>query len=314
MSIKLYDGLRLVDPDADLTKVVPQVAQAIRPVFHQLRLQIVAQQFASVVDAGRPEDPKDNDIAFFTAQKKWLKRQAAYGSRHTLNDPLRFSIVFGRAASGDLLAYPYLAREAYKDALMATGLFAEYGYWNNTDRPEGVTDKEWNAVRDNWHSLENPEGTFETPASHHGLRGSLFSSQRHLIVTGLRLVQLAAILTLTLQHRVVQIVIPGPDFIANLARLLPAHLRQGIGPAVGLLPQRGSGFLPGLPLIKNEEHLGVDLLAVDVQELTPHTLGHISLSEHPTGLQSSHGALIKRSHILDQLLPLLVPHPHIPQQ
>lgn len=160
MSTKLYDGLRLVDPDADLMAVVPQVAQAIRPVFHRLRLQIVAEQFASVVDAGRPEGVKDNSMVFFTAQEKWLEHQRAYGSHHTLNDPLRFSIVFGRAASGDLLAYPYAARGAYKDALMETGLFAEYGYWDNTDHPDELTDEEWDAVRDAWCSLESPEGTF----------------------------------------------------------------------------------------------------------------------------------------------------------
>ncbi len=160
MSTKLYDGLKLVDPRADVLSVVPQIARVIRPVFHRLRLPLVAEQFAQVVDSPRPEGAKDTSMVFFTAQKKWLEHQHAYGPRHALNDPLRFSIVFGRAASGDLLAYPYTVKTAYTTALMETGLFTEYGYWNNSDKPEELTDKEWDSVRDAWASLESPEGTF----------------------------------------------------------------------------------------------------------------------------------------------------------
>lgn len=160
MSTKIYDGLRLSDPSADLFEVVQEVSGAITAQFKIARLAEVAEAVATLVDA--TADDKDADRwVFDVARRRWLDEQHKLGEHHALNDPLRFSMVFARSASsGEVLALPWcLGRSEYLEALNATGLFAEYGYWDNSDRPQGVSDAEWDLRRRAWDEISNDEGT-----------------------------------------------------------------------------------------------------------------------------------------------------------
>lgn len=151
MSTKLYDGLRMNDDGADLLQAVPVIAAAVKAVFLEARKAVVAECFAAAVDGPRGDGP--SGLVFFDAQDAWTKRQAELGATHALNDPLRFSMVFGRAVTGRVLAYPYHRLAAYDEALASTGLLSPHPYWNNTDRPDDLTDDEWDARRREWDSI-----------------------------------------------------------------------------------------------------------------------------------------------------------------
>jgi len=162
MSTKIYGGLKLKDSSADLYEVVTTVAKAIREQFETEAFELVAKYLAAAADSKSiRDDSKASDYLFYQAEDEWKKRQDSFGRHHTLNDPLRFSIVFGRSSEGNILSVPYTSNIAsYDRALEATGLFEEYGYWNNTDQPDGITDEQWDARGKEWESIENSEGTF----------------------------------------------------------------------------------------------------------------------------------------------------------
>ncbi len=162
MSTKIYDGLKLKDSNADLYEVIGIIARGIREEFDHQVHKLIANSLAEAVDYKTLRDEsKGDDYLFYKVEEQWKKRQADFGRHHTLNDPLRFSIVFGRSSEGNILAVPYSANNAdYKAVLDATELFEPYGYWNNTDHPEELTQAQWDARGEEWDSLTNNEGTF----------------------------------------------------------------------------------------------------------------------------------------------------------
>lgn len=161
MSTKIYNGLRLIDSGADLFTVIPQVAKVIRKELGKAAQALVGEELARAADDKKlREETKPTDNLWFEVEERWRKRQAAWGPHHRLNDPLRFSIVFGRSDQGNILVNWYGEHQGYEKALKKTGLFEDYGYWNNTDEPEDMTYEEWQARGKEWDSLMDKDGTF----------------------------------------------------------------------------------------------------------------------------------------------------------
>ena len=162
MSTKIYDGLKLKDPNADLFEIIPKIiAPAIREEFHRLSLELVTNHLSYVMCSPKALAKMKKDTAiFFGAEEDWLERQKELGDHHFLNDPLRFSVVFGRSHRGNILSVPFYEKNKYFKALEGTGLFDKYGYWDNTDRPDEISKKVWNQRRDEWDSILSKNGTF----------------------------------------------------------------------------------------------------------------------------------------------------------
>ncbi|MFF2053793.1 hypothetical protein ACFVU2_19470 [Leifsonia sp. NPDC058194] len=158
MSTKIYSGLRLADPETSIYDAVKTVSRAIRASFAVVRLPLVAEQIVRIVDEG--ERGPENRLVFDDAEAQWLREQNEIGTHHALNDPLRFSICFGEASDGRVLAVPFHMNAEYDKALAATGLFEEYGYWNNSDRPENLSNDQWRKRREDWDSVLDPDDTF----------------------------------------------------------------------------------------------------------------------------------------------------------
>jgi len=161
MSVKLYNGLRLIDPQTDLLELTPKIAEAVRPVFEEAARKLVAEELLRFVDNhGAFDSENPRWPVLLDLDRQWKERQQSYGKHHTLNDPLRFSLVFGRSSAGNLLAYSYYSEPAYGEALESLGLFEDYHYQDQSEGPEEFTRKEWKARGKEWESLENAEGTF----------------------------------------------------------------------------------------------------------------------------------------------------------
>lgn len=161
MSTKIYNGLRLIDGEADLFEVIPKVAKSIRKELGKAAQELVGEELARGAEDKRiRETAKPTDLLWFEVEESWRKRQEAWGPHHRLNDPLRFSIVFGRSNRGNLLANWYGEHQGYETALKKIGLFEDYGYWNNTDEPEDMTYEQWEARGKEWDSLLDKDGTF----------------------------------------------------------------------------------------------------------------------------------------------------------
>lgn len=160
MSTKLYSGLKLKDPSTDIFELIPKIAEAIEAAFAEAAKDLVAEELISWIDSPSkwPEESK-RTYPIFDAERAWRKQQQDYGSHHALNDPLRFSIVFGRSSAGNLLAYPYYSEDRYRRALKKLRIFDEYHYQNSTDRPKGISKKAWEQRYEEWDSLLNRDGT-----------------------------------------------------------------------------------------------------------------------------------------------------------
>jgi hypothetical protein len=64
----------------------------------------------------------------------------------------------GRGISKEPLVMVFSERlgSAMRDALKNLGIVREYGYWNNSDRPEGLTAEQWEERRRAWDKLDVP--------------------------------------------------------------------------------------------------------------------------------------------------------------
>lgn len=161
MSTKLYDGLKLKDPTADIFELTPLIAAAIRAAFGEAARSLVGGELIAYCDAPSswPEDTS-RGYPIFDVETAWKQQQNKLGSHHALNDPLRFSMVFGKSSAGNLLAYPYYREPIYREALEALGLFEDYHYQNQSDQPEEISEDDWAQRSAEWDSLIAPDGSF----------------------------------------------------------------------------------------------------------------------------------------------------------
>lgn len=67
------------------------------------------------------------------------------------HDPHRLEVSFGRdPLTGRIAVHVYEEGGQYATALREAGVLIEYAYWNNTDRPDEVSEVEWAERRDLW--------------------------------------------------------------------------------------------------------------------------------------------------------------------
>lgn len=160
MSTKLYAGLKLKDPSTDIFELIPRIAESIEVAFVEAAEELVAEELISWIDSpSRWPEEAQRTYPVFDAENAWRKQQRDYGSHHALNDPLRFSIVFGRSSAGNLLAYPYYSEDRYRKALKRLRVFDEYHYQNSSDKPRNISRKAWEQRYEEWDSLLSKDGT-----------------------------------------------------------------------------------------------------------------------------------------------------------
>lgn len=161
MSTKIYNGLRLLDGEADLFVVIPKIAEVIRNQLGVAAQALVGEELARAADSKKfRETLKPEATLWFEVEDGWREQQKAWGPHHRLNDPLRFSIVLGRSDRGNILANWYGENQGYENALKETGLFEDYGYWNNSDGPDELTYEQWAQRGKEWDSLLDKYGAF----------------------------------------------------------------------------------------------------------------------------------------------------------
>lgn len=76
-----------------------------------------------------------------------------------LGKDIFYDCVVLQAESGRILVLFYAQDQDYYEALTASGVVVPYGYWNNSDEPEEVTQEEWEQRKNDWLVLDT-----DTPA------------------------------------------------------------------------------------------------------------------------------------------------------
>lgn len=165
MSTKIYNGLRIDLPAADLFAFTAELRALCAPIRDRREAELTAAHAAEVVDlawaveAGLAPDHATATLAEITAVPVVHAFRAIAERRRQiratgLRDPgvdTGLDVSFLRDPdTGTILAIPYTEVRAYLDALRTHPAVTPYGYWNNTDRPDDVTAAHWEARRAAW--------------------------------------------------------------------------------------------------------------------------------------------------------------------
>lgn len=154
MSIKIYTGARIK------TEYLEEALEYYRSLFMSRALEIF-QRMRSAVSDGAVENrcaeiPGEHNETFKDTVREWLVFDL-------LRERELFDSQFECGASLWIRDYTYIVPYGgYQfinllDVSKYPKHLEDYRYWNNTDIPDNVNDKEWNARLKNW------EFTFDSP-------------------------------------------------------------------------------------------------------------------------------------------------------
>lgn len=145
---------------------------AIQALVDAKQAQLVACQIAEKVDAycllrneGLPLEPEWAEIESSTVW--WAVVDPLHAEQRKCRGSMERSpiidcdvelTVYMDPVSGVLLGYPQEERVGAYDHLLTLAGVREFGYWNNTDQPEGVSDEEWERRAKLWNQvLDEPD-------------------------------------------------------------------------------------------------------------------------------------------------------------
>lgn len=150
MSTKIHSGYILA-PGTDPFEFSRRLRQAMDPIRDRLDAALAARLIAERLDRSiLAGEPLAGD-APVKAYLEWRKEQEGLKESERGHDPHRFEASIGDdPATGRLHLLVFADKSEYEEALEDVEGVEEYGYWNNTDRPEGVSEEEWDARRDAW--------------------------------------------------------------------------------------------------------------------------------------------------------------------
>jgi hypothetical protein len=143
MSIKIYDGLRHPSPTADVFVIARIIRSVLEPMFFDAVEELLANPHIEETSPALLSRRIDEEHR----SPSWSFSDADIGYDVTLLRGARFVLVLVHGEKSN----------RYVEALVKSGGFKPYGYWDNTDPEEGCTDHHWEQRRQEWGiALSNP--------------------------------------------------------------------------------------------------------------------------------------------------------------
>lgn len=153
MSIKHYHGLKLPKmPAHELISFFKKVRQDFddfaKDYYYNKVFDLTVYRLDKAVIDGEAPDIDDPSIFMYYARKirNWGYEVKTKGERNPWGDYSLEYIIF--PLEDKVLAYPF--SEQFMDWATEYPGFVDWGWWNNTDRPEGVTEEEWAEREADW--------------------------------------------------------------------------------------------------------------------------------------------------------------------
>lgn len=156
MSAKIYGGLRALATDP--FRAGQQAREVLEPIF-----------FSNVKNlAAFIESKPDEELSELFLVPEGLKRQYnAAGTAFAVLEALQAGSYSGgefadigynfllmpSAADERILAHVYNGPKAYRAALIASGYFEDFSYWDNSDKDDNVSAEEWAHREASWAHL-----------------------------------------------------------------------------------------------------------------------------------------------------------------
>ena len=199
MSTKIYNGFRLL-AGVDAFTFIKQVRAVMDPLRDQLEANNLIHSAVEMIDSAdvkgeaRPKEPIR--IAYKDYRRLQIDLRRDGDTLDCRYDPFSFDMCIGRDPGTERL-HVILFAEAreFHAAFLAMPEVEEFGYWNNSDHPNGVTDVQWAERGAAWErvipgftppsecmlsfQLRGPyhSGLYET-FRHHDEPGSIFRSAK----------------------------------------------------------------------------------------------------------------------------------------
>lgn len=143
MSTKIYDGLRVTNPLTFLTDLEEYREKLCKNynrysvIMHFIKYWLESESFFESVQIKTNASHALREYkSIFDNQEKELSDNIHFGYYDKLNLGLRY---FPKAQ----LAIPYGFDGDQMNQLLKFNSIKEYGYWNSTDKPNNIIDKEW---------------------------------------------------------------------------------------------------------------------------------------------------------------------------
>lgn len=164
MSTKLYDGILITEPLS--WKIIREIRENIEQTFEQLNRKLTIEYFneeyartilkthsQALEIYKNPDDKEEDHGIYFNALQRFKKEESEFFKNKLLCKVHLFEPVVG-ANSEKSPAYVINNNEPeYLNNLLKLPYIKEYGYWNNTDKPDELTEEEWDERRSDWNEV-----------------------------------------------------------------------------------------------------------------------------------------------------------------
>lgn len=164
MSTKLYDGILITEPLS--WKIIREIRENIEQTFEQLNRKLTIEYFneeyartilkthsQALEIYKNPDDKEEDHGIYFNALQRFKKEENEFFKNKLLCKVHLFEPVIG-ANSEKSPAYVINNNEPeYLNNLLKLPYIKEYGYWNNTDKPDELTEEEWDERRSDWNEV-----------------------------------------------------------------------------------------------------------------------------------------------------------------
>lgn len=158
MSTKLYDGILLTFTPDQFWQSVATIRETIEATFEELNNELTIQYMKSVyidsimtnrrnrMNGTELDADKADDTLFFKALRKWQQEDGFFKKK------LRCDVqIFEPLEDGRILGYVFNNNESqYVKNLLELPFVEDFGYWNNTDKPDELTEDEWSDRCEAW--------------------------------------------------------------------------------------------------------------------------------------------------------------------
>lgn len=152
MSTKVYTGV-LIDFENDFWKKLDQIQQVFENTFNDLNKKytddLLFEKYKNcVTDVFANKDPEFGSGILIKALEQHKE------NKKDNPDPLASRlVVFETQSQGKNLGFVSGKGKYFENLVERLDFVDEYGYWNNTDKPDELSDEDWDERRNNWNEI-----------------------------------------------------------------------------------------------------------------------------------------------------------------
>lgn len=151
MSTKIYNGRRL-RTGTDVFTFSQKLRETMMPVRERLDAERIIDAAVVIHDGALAGTPiKKHHCSISAAVTDYFEEQDKADRRMRDHDPHRFETSFGvDPKTGRVMVLPFSEHNDFMTVFDRMPEVEEYGYWNNTEREDGVSEADWAKRKDAW--------------------------------------------------------------------------------------------------------------------------------------------------------------------